>query len=411
MKIKQLLLTACLAASATSLSSAQENEDLLEKDFTLHLYSPGWVEASELESTIEGLFGRVLEFEDRAVENLTLLDESIVIYETQDRLKRILEAIETLDTSLEKKWDTDDQETTRVDLSSMVIRTYHPQYVDTIEFYTLAEELYSRQIRVDENWHANLRLTEDRGILIYEELDKADLLVERLTTLDESQKIESKKSLMVTEYQPRFVSPEGLFDGIQSFKSFIPESYQGTTTSIPNISFMRERGLLIIRDYPERAKKILETLERIDQPVPQTMMVCQVIQGSNRKPSDGEPMASAEIASQLTQILPYEYYTISGAGMLRANVTAGAKLELYMDDTYSATWQYRLRMRVGSYDAKQGALNLEDCELSKKNQSKGEQRPLFLTSTTIYQGEYAVIGVTGAEPLYLVVQLLPIQHR
>ena len=200
-------------------------------------------------------------------------------------------------------------------------------------------------------------------------------------------------------------------DGIQSFRSIVMESNQGSMTSIPNVSLMGERGLIVIRDYPERAQQIVDTLERIDQPIPQTMLVCQVIRGSNREPEDGDQMASEEVASQLTQILPHKYYTVSGAGMLRANVTAGAKLELFMDYTNSSAWQYHLRMRVGSYDAKQGALNLEDCELSNNHLMDGTRRPLFLTSTTIYSGEYAVIGVTGAEPLFLVVQLLPIQGR
>ena len=113
---------------------------------------------------------------------------------------------------------------------------------------------------------------------------------------------------------------------------------------------------------------------------------------------------------QLKQILPHKYYTVSGSGMLRTGVAAGTKLELFMDQHGTGSqWQYQLAMKIGSHDSEQGSLSLNECQLSLEPIVGNASRALFRTSTTIYKGEYAVLGVTGAAPLFLVVQLMPIE--
>lgn len=412
MKLNQLLLVAFLVLATAAPSLAQEDNGFSkETDFTLHRYTPEWVDAHSLANAIETLYGRDLEFEDRSVPNLTLLEDFLIIYETDSRLQRILHAISTLDESAEEEWMDEENQANRIDPNNMVIKSFQPTNLDYVEFYTLASELYERSILVGDDWHSNLRYAQNRGITIYEEAGEIDELLTRLTLLDESQEMEPNQPLVVVEYQPRFVSPKGLMDGIQSFEAMVMDTSHSDRVSVRNISLMRERGLFVIRDIPQRAQQIIATLERLDQPEPQTMMICQVIRGSNQQPKEGETRASDEVAAQLKQILPHQYYTVSGTGMLRAGVSSKTTLELFMDQANHANEQYRLEMNIGSYDPEGGSMNLDTCELSTKHRSNQTSHTLFQTSTTIYNGEYAVLGVTGAEPLFLVVQLLPIAKR
>jgi|FLOH01.1.fsa_nt_gi hypothetical protein len=70
--------------------------------------------------------------------------------------------------------------------------------------------------------------------------------------------------------------------------------------------------------------------------------------------------------------------------------------------------EFNFKMRGGAFDPETGALDMESCELKMFHPNSGNH-DLFRTATTIYSGGYAVLGVTGAEPLFLVVQLHPVQ--
>lgn len=406
MRATQLLLATCLffaplAMTSASASAQEDTPSNIESDYSLRRIQPQNVWANELFITLESMYGRELEFEDRIVSNLALLEESIVIYETPSRLQRILNAIEQLDIDLEGEDSGESDDEQSIDPFDVVLESYMPKYLATMELYEIASELYGKSIFVNDNWHDTLLFT-NQGLLIFDKKGPALDLLERLKELDESQAPNTTAKLVATHYQPRHLSAYSLMQGLAPFQSSISDNFSRTPTT--NISVLDERGVLVIRDYKDRVAEILTTLEALDKPAPQVMVVCQILHGVH---GDATKPASEDLQEQLRGLLPYQSYHIESNGMLRSSAVAGTSMEIKMDSGKS---EYRLKMRVGAYDAKTGALDLSQCELSLFDPQMGTQH-LFNTSATIFKGEYAVLGVTGAEPLFLVVQLHPVQSN
>jgi hypothetical protein len=415
MKTTHFLLATCLFLAPLSISASAQNGAPVqngasienEAEFTLHRYAPRYVRAESLYYTLESMYGRDLTFKDRRIENLTLLDESVVIYENDDRMKRIVLAISQLDTSgdesndVTEESDASDSHFTTAEVSLL---SYVPENFHVTELFDLASDLYGRDIVVGEDWYNNLRQT-SQSILIYEGIAAGKILMAKIAELDASQAAPISASYLTFEYQPRHVSANGLMEGIRPFIMGIPTERGNSRTKTNNVSLMNERGILVIRDTEDKVKEIIDTLKRLDQPAAQMMLVCQVLRGVN---NDTENPADAELQKQLRQLLPHESYSVEVNGMLRGSAAAGSRMELKMIMGDEGNTEYKLQMRIGAYDSKTGALSLEGCELSVASDEHGE-RELFRTVTTIYAGEHAVIGVTGSEPLFLVVQMHPVE--
>jgi hypothetical protein len=136
------------------------------------------------------------------------------------------------------------------------------------------------------------------------------------------------------------------------------------------------------------------------------MLTCQVLRGVNQEPAF---RARTEIEKELRKVLPYDYYQVAGSGILRAGMASGTNLSLRMDADVGPEGRFELKMEIGSFDPESHAIKLDRCELSMFAMEHGDSKRLFSTSATVFRGEYAVLGVTGAEPLFLVVQVMPIQ--
>ena len=404
MKTIHFLMASCLffAPLATTVSAQDDSPYSLEADFSLKRYSPQYVGAVSLYSTLDSMYGREIIFEDRMVMNLTVLDDSVVIYETTERLKRILEAIDHLDVDGYKDLEEENESSDSYRATELILESYLPNNFKVEELYDLATDLYGRQLYVDGSWYRNLRAT-NAAVLVYEEASAAKRILEQLAYLDSSQAPKGETELTLFEYKPRHVSASGLLDGVRPFIANVGDSRGNNRSTALNISLMHERGLIIVRDVPNRAKEIMETLKRLDQPAPQVMVVCQILRGVNH---DTDQPAADDLQKELRQLLPHENYEVVANGMLRGSTIMGTALELKMMTAVDD--QYNLRMRGGAYDQETGALNVDDCSLMLFDPNSGNHE-LFHTSTTIHSGEYAVLGVTGAEPLFLVVQLHPVK--
>ncbi|MHC4823264.1 MAG: hypothetical protein ACYTEP_04515 [Planctomycetota bacterium] len=389
----------------------QAQEDITpqqEAEFKLHRYSTSWVDAESLLITLDSLFGRELHFADRHVSNLSKLDDSIVIYESVDRMERIMLAISQLDSEPYGE-EVDDESEVEVSYPSdaMAVESYLPKNLQAQELYRLAEQLYGRKVQVDGSWHPNLQLTSNRGLIVYEELGAAKELLQKISEIDAGQTLTEGTSLVVREYMPRHVSANGLLQGLAPFRAQVADSRGGNVNYSDNISQVRERGLLIIRDFPERAEEILKVLGNLDRPSPQMMLTCQVLRGVHVEPDSRAPI---EVENELRKVLPYDFYQVAGAGMLRAGMASDTKLKLRMDADIGPQGRFELGMEVGSFDPESNAIKLDRCELSMFAMEHDDPKRLFSTSATVFRGEYAVLGVTGAEPLFLVVQVVPIQE-
>lgn len=414
MRTALLILSLLIVSATPTVVIAQEEAQVLnESDFELTRYQPQHVDANALLRTIHSIYGRRLDFADRKVDNLTILNDDLVIYETAERTKLIYLAIEQLDRGVEVPPQEDEpQPSKEVTQDDMEFSSYSPKYFEVNDFYNLAADLYGRQILVGDSWHENFRMMiNNNKIVIYEEKAELPLLIHRLRALDNSQAPEENAGSVLTtaEYTPRHVSAKGLMRGIQSFQTSVPQGRSGRSRNA-NITLAEESGMIVIRDYPSEVEEILAALKRLDQPVPQVMLTCFVVHGVNQGESVHGKPAEQKLQDQLKQVLPFDFFELNALGLMRAAALAGTKLSLEMDNAAKLESTYNLRMEIGAYDAKTGALSLEECTFSATTPETGG-RGLFTTSTTIYKGEYAVLGVTGTDPIFLVLQVHPIDVK
>lgn len=397
----------------------RETPSLSEADFQLHRYSAQQVDAANLYRTLVQLFGRQLNFPDRRVDNLTLLEESLVIYETPDRAETILAAAARLDVGEVGDAAARPQAATVYEPSQMELQSYVPRFMEAGELAVVASEIYTKHFIVGGE-RKSAFIPSGHALLVYAPRPMTQEIVARLRQLDESQQPadESQESLEVVQIRPRFASPQSLFDAVAPFRLFRSNTRDNhPQNQVPNLTLIKEQGVLLVRDVPERVAEIRRALADLDRPAPQCLLVCQVLRGT-----DGavERPAAAALQEQLRVLLPYRAYEVAANGMLRASAVAGSLLSIEMDAfgidaaavpdgegraTLSIAPHFLLELAIGSYDEQSGSLGLSHCELNWRTQH-GSRR-LFQTTTSLERGEQAVLGVAGAEPLFLVVQVLP----
>jgi len=415
MRIALLILSLLMVTAMPNVAIAQDETPVLEEtDFILTSYTPVNVDAGALLRTVASLYGRRLDFNDRKIDNFTILNNDLVIYETEARTKMIVTAIKQLDRAVEPPGIVEQVTgSEKITSDDMELGSYSPKHFALSDFYNMALDFYGREIQVEGDWHQNLRvLMNNNKIMIYEEKSELPLLMERLRALDNSQAPQENEtsSLTTIEYKPRHVSARGLMKGLQAFQSGVSDRRATGRSMHNNITLADDSGMIVIRDYPDQVKEILASLERMDQPAPQVMLTCYVVHGVNEgSPVNGKD-APQDLQAQLKQVLPFDLFELNALGLMRAAALAGTDLSLDMDNAAKDGSAFRLRMEVGAFDSETGALSLDECRFSITTQEQGS-RELFSTATTIYKGEYAVLGVTGTDPIFLVVQVHPIQAK
>ena len=405
--MKQLLTLAAAAVVsllATSALPSQEDPAFLsEERMRLVQYEPQQLDLHSLYQTVNALYGRDLEFEDRVVDNLMMLDSVLVIYELPDRAEAILKAVQQLDAYHEGDGDSGPHSRPEFDRSEVELLSYAPKYTSVGQFLEIASELYGRTIKVDGKSLKNIRHT-DQAILIYDQSAHAQQVLAKLQELDESQRMEMDAQIEVLQYRPRFVSLATLSQALQPFRASFTLWRDGSRSQTVNITEVSDQGMLLVRDFEDNLAEIKAAIEAVDRPSPQILVSAMVVKGTSQDSGNAAPSA---IQEHLRKLLPYESYQVQASGLLRTTSTAHTPLQLEMDGRMAD--QYRLTMNLSSYDADTGLLNLSKCEFMTMPAGAGGWRSLFSTSTQVYGGEHAVLGMSGAEPLFLILKVEPVE--
>ncbi|TAH37454.1 MAG: hypothetical protein EYC70_10820 [Planctomycetota bacterium] len=295
--------------------------------------------------------------------------------------------------------------------------SYRPRFMTLDDLFNHASEFFRRDLNVDDHYVSNL-VTLGDTILVYDTPQAAQRIVQDLREFDEllAEELQKPPDYLLMEYRPRGLSLNSLNQALSPFHRSI-EVYDalGNGMSFDNVSVVEENGLLVLRDEPEMLRQMKDLLDRIDRPVPQVMLTCYVLRG----PTSGEQAPGqaipAELQRTLQALLPGTTLVAEALGMLRTTTAAGKELAFNMDGLAVARTEdgtqyrrsYRLLLNTGAFDANAGILNLEYCSFSLSDPMEGD-REVFSTSTTIHSNEYAVLGVVGAQPLFIVLQGKPV---
>jgi hypothetical protein len=293
---------------------------------------------------------------------------------------------------------------------------YRPRFMRVQSLLQPIKDIYGRDILVDGLGDRrggriqNLFTVEDT-IVVYDTdafAAKAitamrDLETEYESEMDAQQQAPVDTELVVWEYSPRYLTLRSVRDGLRPLTHpvFDARSNQG----LNNLAFVDQPPLVVVRDTADQVAEIKALLGRIDVPSPQVLLTCWVIEGSDEPGASGR--VPEAVVRNLRQLLPYEGYTLAALGMLRTSVDAGDDIALSMRRERSPV-TYDLQVQPGAYDLRGKSFQLAECRFSTRT-NEGP-RILFSTKTTVREGEYSVLGVTGDTPLFVVLQVTPVQN-
>lgn len=290
--------------------------------------------------------------------------------------------------------------------SDLVMRNYRPDPTDPdVLFYTI-RNFAGRKITVRDpksqntSAHDNLQLF-GHTILVYDSPENAERILGMLAELDARTAEDAARSaksageeragIEVFEYKRRYLSLDSLSQALYPLQPDQPDSYEHSMT------FVKERGSVIVRDTPERVQEVKELLAQVDVPAPQVLFTCYVVSGTDAE-SKGESSLPKELVSGMRELVGYPHLERIAFAMLRSSATTDRDLHLELQ---AAPVSYTLSLRPSAYDAESGAVTLDRCSFVRVGED--DQQLLFETSTLIQAGEYTVLGATGSEPVFVVI--------
>lgn len=304
-----------------------------------------------------------------------------------------------------------------ISIEKIELRSYEPRNVEADLLYRLAERTVGRRFFVSERGGTgaepveNLNLLADR-IVMYDEAAYLVRIQGVLEQLDHPATAGGAEELVVREYTPRYISLDAASSALRPFERIFPVRDGGSRT-VSNLSFVTERNQLVIRDTEEQIARMLELLARIDVPEPQALLSCYLVQADPAGTGAGLP---ADLLQNLGKIVPQFKFRSLGFALLQTSIAPGRSLSLHIDGGPQVSFD--LRFQAVAYDRTTDSLSVGDCSVQRDEYrtvtsngvtevQRAGSRHLFTTHAVFRGGQYTVLGATGAEPVFLVVRLMP----
>ncbi len=291
------------------------------------------------------------------------------------------------------------------------LTTYKPHWIDAGELHAVAEEMFGRRFIVDERMIQNLNLLYD-SLLIYDTPEECARIVNTLSGLEQSMEdaedtsgtnsgLPLVREIPLLDFRLRSMDLGSAMQALAPYQREVAaRDESGEYVSFSNIQALDD-SLFLLRDTQENLSAMRALLEKLDQPPPQVTINAWVLHGSE---IEAPSVLPAGLGKNLEAMLPGMSFEIATRGMLQTSAAPGHSVQLRMRGAFLQN--YELSLITGPYDAKNGRMSLESCEFFERTEEETEQ--LFETSTVLVQGEYAVIGLTGADPVLLVLRLTPL---
>jgi hypothetical protein len=295
----------------------------------------------------------------------------------------------------------------------LVLRYYSPQVADSRSVASVMERFYRRDFYVkaeDGSVSGPVRNIQSFGesVMIYDTPEFVERVLEAMRSLEEATTRDPNNpagsrptELAVVEYSPRYQPVNNLYRLLDPFRKdivvgFLDTHPRGTQAQIArNITVLEEPATLVLRDTPEAVEEMVGMLKRMDQPAPQVLISVWLLRGSH-EPQQGQ--LPDDLVRNLSNLVPFPGFTRESIGVLRSSVIAGQAMTILgdMDDD-----RFLLKLIPGGYDVDARQLAITDCEFNAGQQG-------FSTSTVVSAGEYTVLGATGSNPVFVVLQVSPL---
>ena len=280
-------------------------------------------------------------------------------------------------------------------LDDLTLVQYRPANLGAEELYHFSFDLVGRYFWVEErgglqgNPIENLSVL-GREIVVYDTEPYVRRVLELFHKLDVPHEEEEAAAplLETIQYRPRYLTLESAHSALGSYNRVLRSQETGGAGG-PNISAMRERGLLVIRDRLETLAEIRGLLARLDVPEPQVLITCYLLADGGREDAGLPP----ELAQNLGALLPGFRFQRMGFAFLQVAATPGDDVELDLGNGY------QLSLEPRAFDTETGSLTVRQCSL-RRRVADSTQR-VFTTSTILRGGEYTVLGAGGSDPVFV----------
>lgn len=272
---------------------------------------------------------------------------------------------------------------------------YRPRFTTTRELFNAGARMFRRELTVRDavtGQQRTLDTLQEIGdtLLVYDLKEPAERAIRMLTWVDE-QFDEPENQSVSREYRPRFLSMRSVVDALEVYTR-----KRGST----QLSILKDDGILLVHDTPEKLDEIFEYLGRLDVARPQVLISCYLVTGASEATSQGLPQ---ELVDGMRDLVGMPGLRMMGRGMLRSSISTDGPQSIVLSE--EGVRIYELSLAPAAYDEGSGILSVDRCRLREILTTSDTPRDLFQTQTSVRVGEYTVLGATGSDPMFLVLHV------
>lgn len=206
---------------------------------------------------------------------------------------------------------------------------------------------------------------------------------------------------VILRRRPRYLSQEDIHRALQPFQRPIDvRGPNGAVSRNVNTSILTD-GTLVFRGSRAEVEEVAELLDGLDVAPRQVLFTCYLARGVGETPE--EPTLPEELTDDLAELVPFVAFEALATNGARGSARGAVTLSSEFPDGGG----YELSLRSSAYDEAARALTLDSVEVQL-------HRPLpdgrlltqsIRTGTTLVEGEYTVLGMVGAEPVFVVLRV------
>ena len=306
-----------------------------------------------------------------------------------------LAALCPLAAAQEAGFGDDDNGIPVLSVDEIALSHYAVQYVSPYELYELAHSMVGREYHLKERGGIYSPSIDNLSVLgqqvvIYDTPAYAKRVLDMLSALDRvpEETPEPVEEYVTAHLTPNYVSLETYERALRPYMRELPSGWN-------NLSEVRERRTLVVRDTVERIAEMKQVVAGIDVPDRQVLVTCYLLRG--RPGASAAGLAPKELTANLERLLPDLGFELLGFSMLQAGMASDRTVKLGIQSSEGG--EFGLSFQPVAYDEASGSITARRCEVMAGNQ-------VLLSTDTVLRGDqYTVLGATGREPLFFVVHV------
>jgi len=283
----------------------------------------------------------------------------------------------------------------------LVMKTFRPKFVDAHELYSATNDmLHGRAMLTDSETGDTVQIATVQilgdTLLLYDLPASLERNLAVLKQVDEEHGSATANPRVTQEYEPRYLSLDAIG---QSLRAFMKPGFA------PNYHVVEQRGVMVLSDTSKTVDDMLKFLARVDVAPPQVLLTCYLVRPGA---ADGAEVMGlpAELVSGMRSLTGIDKFHASAMGMVRSTVAPHGSVSIFLDAGEDGTFE--LYLDTAAFDKTTRTLSLSEVTLRSRMSTFGTNVTLFQTSTAVESGEYTVLGATGKNPLFVVLQSKPL---